>query len=120
HDLDNGVYPKIFIDLPLEVDVTNYILGVDSEVEYTVNNKYDGLVKVEIDRYRYFEDYNHNLYIEVRKGSITDKSNISYIYPAEQFVFKGISLTKFKTEGVPIFDLSQDIDEVSTNNGISK
>ncbi len=113
YDLDNGVYPKIFIDLPLEVDVKNYILGIDSEVEYTVNNKYDGLVKVEIDRYRYFEDYNHNLYIEVRKGSITDKSNISYIYPAEQFVFDGISLTKFKEEGTKIFDLSQDIDEVS-------
>lgn len=111
--LENGKYPEELIDLPYEVEVTNYIQGVDSEVEYTVNNKYDGLVKVEIDRYRYFEDINDNLYIEVRKGSITGKSDLSKIYPAEQFVFDGISLTKFKEEGVPIFDLSNNIDEVS-------
>ena len=113
HDLDNGVYPKTILEIPQEVDVKNYILGVDSDIEYTVNNKYDGLVKVEIDRYRYFEDYNHNLYIEVRKGSITDKSNISHVYPAEQFVFDGISLTKIKEEGTPIFDMRQGIDTVS-------
>jgi hypothetical protein len=111
-DLDNGVYPEKFIDLPLEVDVMQYIQGVDSEIEYIVNHK-TGLIEVEIIMYRYFKDYNNNLYIEVRKGSINDKSEISIVYPAEQIVFDGISLTKFKNEGVPIFDLSQGIDEVS-------
>jgi hypothetical protein len=112
HDLDNGEYPEKFIDLPLEVDVMQYIQGVDSEIEYIVNHK-TGLIEVEIIMYRYFKDYNNNLYIEARKGSINDKSEISNVYPAEQFVISGISLTKFKTEGVPIFDLSQGIDLVS-------
>jgi hypothetical protein len=122
HDLDNGVYSKIVLEIPQEVDVKNYILGVDSEKEKAYTN-----IKLEIDRYRYFEDFNHNLYIELYYINIalnskftTTKSTTAFIYPAEQFVFDGINLTKFKTEGVPIFDLSQDIDEVSINNGISK
>jgi len=115
HDLDNGVYPKTILEIPQEVDVTNYILGVDSEQEKEYTNK-----KIEVTRYRYFEDYNHNLYVEYFTTSIatdssftTTKGTVAHIYPAEQIVFDGISLTKFKTEGVPIFDLSQDIDEVS-------
>ena len=122
HDLDNGVYPKTILEIPQEVDVKNYILGVDSEIERTGQKQ-----RLEVYKYRYFEDNNNNPYIEYRissigidSGLIEDSSKLSDVYPAEQFVFDGISLTKFKTEGVPIFDLSQDIDEVSTNNGISK
>jgi hypothetical protein len=113
HDLDNGVYPKIFIDLPLEVDVKNYILGVDSDIEKKYNT-----IKVEITSCRYFEDYKHNPYIEMVKSSIKNdgtykKNAVAFVYPAEQFVFKGISLTKFKEEGTPIFDMRQGIDTVS-------
>ena len=121
-DLDNGVYPEELIDLPQEVEVTNYIQGVESEKEKEVKS-----FRSEVGKYRYFEDYNHNPYIECRSfvynlddGSLYAEAADSTIYPAEQFVFNGINLTKFKTEGVPIFDLSQDIDEVSINNGISK
>jgi hypothetical protein len=115
HDLDNGVYPKTILEIPQEVDVKNYILGVDSEIERTGQKQ-----RLEVYKYRYFEDNNNNLYIEYRissigldSGLIEKLSELSRVYPAEQIVFDGISLTKFKTEGVPIFDLSQDIDEVS-------
>lgn len=114
-DLDNGVYSDTLLDLPQEVDVTNYILGVDSEIERTGQKQ-----RLEVYKYRYFEDNNNNLYIEYRissigidSGLIEDLSELSRVYPAEQFVFSGISLTKFKTEGVPIFDMRQGIDTVS-------
>ena len=115
HDLDNGVYPKTILEIPQEVDVTNYILGIDSEQEKEYTNK-----KIEVTRYRYFEDYNHNLYVEYFTTSIatdssftTTKGTVAHIYPAEQIVFDGISLTKFKEEGTPIFDMRQGIDTVS-------
>lgn len=115
HDLDNGEYPEELIDLPQEVEVTNYIQGVDSEKEKEVKS-----FRSEVGKYRYFEDYNHNPYIECRSfvynlddGSLYAEAAASTIYPAEQFVFDGISLTKFKEEGVPIFDMRQGIDTVS-------
>ena len=57
-DLDNGVYPETFVDLPHEVEVTNYIQGVDSEEEKAYPK-----FKPEVYQFRYFEDYKHNPYI---------------------------------------------------------
>jgi len=118
-DLDNGVYSDTLLDLPQEVDVTNYILGVDSEIEKEMQ-KPIGICTYQVSKCRYFEDGNGNLYLEYKTVTVKQETNevvgyndLSKIYPAEQFVFDGISLTKFKTEGVPIFDMRQGIDTVS-------
>jgi len=124
--LDNGKYPAEFIEMPQEVEVMKYIQGVDRELEEKYQ-KTMGTFQNQLSKYRYFEDGNGNQYIEYRykiwnpdTNEFIFETEPSFVYPADQFVFDGISLTKFKTEGVPIFDLSNDIDEISTNNGISK
>lgn len=119
YDLDNGKYPAEFIEMPQEVEVMKYIQGVDRELEEKYQKKM-GARQNQLSKYRYFEDGNGNLYVECRLNLWNPDTNefiyeidTSYIYPAEQFVFKGISLTKFKEEGTPIFDMRQGIDTVS-------
>lgn len=118
-DLDNGKYPAEFIEMPQEVEVMKYIQGVDRGIEEEYQKKM-GTFQMQVTKYRYFEDGNGNLYIEYKlvtikpaTNEVVDSTDISKIYPAEQFVFDGVSLTKFKEEGTKIFDMRQGINTVS-------
>ena len=125
HDLDTDDSPAAYIECDKEVEFKRIHFGIElTDPSSAVESKDVTCAHISVDmevyKYRFFEDINHNPYFEsmmltapLDTSMATKKYEHLNVFPAEQIYISGVQLTVFKESGVPIFDMRQGIDTVS-------